>query len=269
MNTVGFLRLILLSSFLVAAVVPGKIFAGEKSICPNSSGMVWSDTDGNDEEIFFSSYENNKWSPPFQISDNDSTDYIPVAVTGNDCRTWVFWSRLGERVISLHYRVYFKGTWSEVKQLDTGMESNTAVTVLVGSDNKPWLVWAGFDGKDDDIFWSRWNGLGWSGPERVNVDDEYPDILPAIMFGPDGLPVIQWQGFDGHNYKKFSSNWTGVAWGPELEGQQTFSAKKEMQRKVSEFPALPSFLGDQKKASVYRLDGGSCFSVPLRLFGNR
>lgn len=264
-----FIRLIFFSSCLVAVIFPETIFAGEMKNCSGSIGIVWSGTDGDDEEIFFSSYENDQWSVPFQITDNDVTDYLPVAVAGNDCRTWVVWSSPKEKGIFLYFRVFSKGSWSVVRPFPTGMKSNTAPSLLIGPDNMPWVVWAGLDGTDDDIFYSRWTGLSWSGPARVNVNDDSPDILPTITSGPLGLPRVQWLGFDGLSYVPFSSDWDGETWGKEMKGAQTLFAQQELKGKIPTFPDLPGFIGDVKKASIYQLNSNTCFSVPLRSLRNR
>lgn len=259
-----FIRLFFFSSFLVTVIFPEMIFANDVKNCSHSIGIVWSDTDGVDEEIFFSSYENDHWAAPIQVSDNDVTDYLPVAVTGNDCRTWVVWSSPSAQGIFLYFRMFFKGSWSDVKPFRTGMKSNTAPSLLIGPDNLPWVLWAGFDGTDDDIFYSKWTGLSWSSPARVNENDEFPDILPKITSEPLGLPRVQWLGFDGLAYVTFSSDWEGGTWGKEMKMTQALFPKQELKGNIATLPDLPGFIRDVKKASIYQLNSKTCFSVSLR-----
>jgi len=63
------------------------------------------------------------------------------------------------------------------------------------SDGRLLLVWAGFDGQDDEIWASLRGAAGWSEPLRVGGDNAVPDILPTVV--PAGRGAwISWSRFD-------------------------------------------------------------------------
>lgn len=94
-----------------------------------------------------------------------------------------------------------------------GPQLALSATVL---DDGSWLVlWAGFDGTDDDIFWSRRENGAWSKPKRLHADNEVPDILPTVTASAAGARAA-WSFFDGNDYRVRTARWNGRGW--ELEG---------------------------------------------------
>lgn len=96
-------------------------------------------------------------------------------------------------------------------------------------DDGSWLVlWAGFDGTDDDIFWSRRENGVWSRPKRLHPNNRVPDILPSVLSDAEGA-LAAWSFFDGSDYRVRTARWTGRGWDLEeaLEGRGVGSASLE------------------------------------------
>jgi hypothetical protein len=73
------------------------------------------------------------------------------------------------------------------------------------------LVWAGYDGTDDEILWSRRETSGWTQPARIAPDDGVPDILPSIVTGPGGA-IAAWSHYDGNDYRVVVSRLVDWKW---------------------------------------------------------
>jgi hypothetical protein len=84
---------------------------------------------------------------------------------------------------------------------------------LVGTafEGKPFLVWAAFDGRDDEIVWSRWDGRRWTHARRVAPDDGTPDVTPTVT-AVDGGVVVAWAGLEGDNYRVQTATFDGRSW---------------------------------------------------------
>ncbi len=82
-----------------------------------------------------------------------------------------------------------------------------------------WLAWVGFDGNDDEIFASQWDGTSWSLPWQVSADDEDPtlyDRQPRLAVGKNGHPWVVWTGHQsGPDDEIYASHWNGTGWTPE------------------------------------------------------
>jgi hypothetical protein len=84
-----------------------------------------------------------------------------------------------------------------------------AGTVLPDGD---WLLlWAGFDGEDDEILWSRRSRETWSVPGRVHSDNSTPDITPTVV-PTNGGALAAWSVlYDGH-YRLRLARWNDGVW---------------------------------------------------------
>jgi hypothetical protein len=79
-------------------------------------------------------------------------------------------------------------------------------------DGRLVLIWAGFDGQDDEIWLSVRSVSGqpaaWSVPARVADDNATPDITPAIAPLGRGA-LLAWSRFDGSEYRLMTARFDG------------------------------------------------------------
>jgi hypothetical protein len=102
--------------------------------------------------------------------------------------------------------------WREVETVaPPGPGSQLALAAALGADGEPILVWAAFDGGDDEIVWSRRTADGWSRPARLAGDNRTPDILPALAAAPDGA-FAAWSRYDGNDYRVVVARLRGGKW---------------------------------------------------------
>ena len=97
-----------------------------------------------------------------------------------------------------------------------GPGSQTALDAVVLADGSWLLVWAAFDGNDDDLVWRQGRPDGsWTGG-RVSPDNRAPDITPRLIVTPDGAAVA-WSRYDGNVYRARTARfeqgeWIGEGW---------------------------------------------------------
>lgn len=104
------------------------------------------------------------------------------------------------------------GTVESVAAPGPGSQLALAGTTL--ADGRPMLVWAAFDGEDDEILYSVRSAEGsWSAPARVDQDDAFPDITPAIVAADEGA-LVAWSGFDGDQYRVYVARFDGERFRP-------------------------------------------------------
>ncbi|MDY7093917.1 MAG: hypothetical protein SX243_13175 [Acidobacteriota bacterium] len=83
------------------------------------------------------------------------------------------------------------------------------------ADGSSAVVWSAFDGTDDEILVSRWEGQSWSAPQRVADDNEVPDIVPAVAWvgsGADRVLTVSWSRYTPDGYTLHTTRWDGEAW---------------------------------------------------------
>jgi len=73
------------------------------------------------------------------------------------------------------------------------------------------LAWSAFDGDDDEVLWSAWDGAAWSPPARLAPDNAVPDITPALA-AVDGGALGAWSRFDGTSYEVVAARFEDGRW---------------------------------------------------------
>jgi len=229
--------------------------------------LVWSESDGENFQIVYSRFENRRWSDEVHITNTKVANILPCIGRGPDGVAWVVWSvvnELGNPI--LFYSLSDGDSWSQPILIPTDFVSDTAPSVVVSSDNVAHIVWSGFDGKVDNIYYiSRKESL-WSDPQKVNLDNAVPDILPIIGINDAGNLWVYWSGYDGGGkYRNYSSIQNGLKWEGETEENVSDNIYLAMIKKaVGQIPALPQSVSDPAKASIYVENSGQIQSLPLR-----
>lgn len=105
--------------------------------------------------------------------------------------------------------------WGEPRTVSpVGPGTQTALAAVVLADGSWLAVWAGFDGVDDEIAWSRFDGTDWSAPRAITANT-VPDLTPTLR-AVEGGAIVAWSGYDGRDYRvhsaRFVVNPGGGAW---------------------------------------------------------
>jgi len=228
--------------------------------------VVWPERDNGNLDIFFTRLTPSGWTEKMPISQSPVAELMPAIASGRNGVSWVVWTAdRGTKGSDLFY-VYSQGDgWSNPMNIPTGLLFNTAPSVMVGEDNRPWLVWSGSNGKGSDIFFSRWNGTEWEPPSLVSQTDPSPDIMPLIGTDSQGAPWVCWFGFDGDQYVPYGSKWSAEGWSDEIESRgENFYKELALSGYRTSVPLLPDLVSHPDKAGVYVPWEGRLNSIPVR-----
>jgi len=110
-----------------------------------------------------------------------------------------------------------------------GRGSQLALAGARLGDGRLLLVWAGYDGEDDEIWASLGVGGSWSRAVRVGGDNRVPDITPAVVTDSSGA-LIAWSRFDGSEYQAVLARFDG----------RRFHAPRPVAQPGSLFPTFES-----------------------------
>jgi hypothetical protein len=103
------------------------------------------------------------------------------------------------------------GGWGPSETISAvGPGTQTALDAVTLADGSALAVWAAFDGEDDEILQSRFDGRAWSRPANL-TDNAVPDVTPTLRAlpprdgeGPGGTrggALVAWSAFDGRDYR--------------------------------------------------------------------
>ena len=248
---------------------------------------AWADRVGGDNVVFVSRRVDGSWSTPQPISEKGGINVVPsISSNGGDDDLFAVWTNYSNSQAQLRFRQLKAGSWGEEQEYYTGLVSNTAATLADDASGTLWMVWAGYSGVSDEIYYSRWNGSSFDTAKAITAND-IPDILPVLGIDEkSGLPWVQWLQFSPTGYQKYEATWNGSAWSApvrvESEEAATATAGQSGRalptRKVSaasDTPAavteadgtlrveIPSFVASPESASLH-IPGYPVRSLPVR-----
>ena len=180
----------------------------------NDLWYVWTEYNGPNTDIYCSHWNGSSWAEPAKLTDTSTSNFTPSVAQDKDGNPWVVWTGWDGVNTSIYCRHRQEnGHWAPVAQVDdVDIYSDSAPAITFDSDNKPWVVWCGNDGRDDDIYVSCWEMKHWSSPIMINNDNLTPDIMPAIISDSNNNIIIAWCGFDTDRYKLFCSTKKDKRW---------------------------------------------------------
>jgi len=184
---------------------------------------VWSGDNGHDTDLYYSRWTEQGWQPARTLyADPDTWDDFPSLAIAADGTPWVAWTSADAEEGQVYVSRWVGYRWSAPAEVPPGTASHPRQAALAAApDGGFWLAWVGFDGTDDEIFVSHWDGLAWSQPQRVGVDDSDPlayDTQPRLAVDGEGRPWLVWVSSRGlFDDAIVASRWTGGAWSEEQQ----------------------------------------------------
>ena len=210
--------------------------------------------------ISFSQRSDGIWSEPFLISATSYPKILPAIGSDSRGNIWLAWVELHGLNGRILWSYFSDGTWSSPDELDTSTESVLAPSIAVDASDEAWLVFSGTRKGVDDIFVTHWTGSDWAIPVSVNKKDQWPDILPVLEIDSSGKPIVLWQGYNGHQYVQYQSQWNGVEWSAEEQRrpapEQVVKEKSFSAYRVDQcIKELPAFIQDRSQAVFHSTFG--------------
>ena len=137
----------------------------------------------------------------------------PILLIQDDSLAGLVWAAGNElRGLEIWAAEWLYGSWGEPELVSPqGPGSQLAPRAVVLEDSSWLVVWASFDGEDDEIVWSRRIQGEWTKPAGVTGDNAVPDITPALA-AIDGGALLVWSWYDGNDYRMKTSRFLGDKW---------------------------------------------------------
>jgi hypothetical protein len=136
----------------------------------------------------------------------------PVPLVANGALTGLAWLEGASReTLAVRWAPWRgDGFGAPVEVAPPGPGSQLALAGAELGDGRALLVWAGFDGADDEIWAALGGPSGWSEPRRVGSDNDVPDITPDVVATPGGA-LVAWSRYDGSEYRVVVARFDGKA----------------------------------------------------------
>ncbi len=230
----------------------GALAASAAAASPGAMDMVWVDTNGAQHDIVISSWNGDKWSDPVRVT-NDAVDNLaPCIDTGTDGKKHLVWMAVDANGHRVKHAVFDGTKWSEPEVIPTLPAVSGAPFVVADDNGVVWVVFAGNDGEDDDVYCTRMINGTWTVYQQVNADNEYPDIHPFIEITTDKKVVVTWQGYRDTSYVNLQSLWQGGKWQAETVVNDDAAGTAVIPGGQAEEAGLtlPDFVGDARQVFI-------------------
>jgi hypothetical protein len=176
-----------------------------------NSYVVWEGFDGNDQEIYWVKLDSKGTpGPPVLISthpDNEqNSDRHPYIVADSSGSSYVVWEGFDGNDQEIYWvKLDSKGESGPVIKISTHPDNeeynDQNPYLVIDNAGSSYVVWEGFDGNDQEIYWSRIDSDGIPGePHRISNHADnivHNDKNPQIAVNSAGTSFIVWNGFDG------------------------------------------------------------------------
>jgi len=180
-----------------------------------NSYVVWYGSDGYDNEIYWVHVDAAGTPGTVQkisthadnISASDYNPQIAVDSSQNSYAAWHCSDGYDNEIYWVH--VDAAGTPGTVQKISTHAdnenEDDFSPQIAVDSSQNSYVVWHGYDGSDDEIYWAHIDAAGTPGTVQkisTHADNENEDDwFPRIGVDSSGNSLITWQGDDGNDWE--------------------------------------------------------------------
>lgn len=156
-------------------------------------------------EIYSAVWNGSGWSAAVALTDNDEMDHAPSLIQGSDGSIMAVWKNhagfdmtgTADRPVTFRYATYNGGTWDPAMDAVGSLDRVLQFDVAARNANEATLVMTRDGGTGDftetgtDIFYSTFDGLGWSALARL-TNNSVSDQNPAVAYDASGARHLLW-----------------------------------------------------------------------------
>ncbi|MDH4466682.1 MAG: sialidase family protein [Bacteriovoracaceae bacterium] len=214
------------SSGLSDNISPDGQDCSSAQVAINNDGKIiitWYQSDGSNNQIFYSYFDGTSWDHPSGLSDNISPDgqyaYYPQTDINSDGKMVITWQQFDGSSSQIFYSYFDGSSWVHPSSLSDNISADgqnaNGPQMAMNSDGKIVISWQQFDGTDYQIYYSYFDGSNWHHPsslsDNISNDGQY-SYSPQVAINDDGKIIITWYQSDGTNYQIFYSYYDGTSW---------------------------------------------------------
>ncbi len=180
----------------------------------NGSGSLLvavSSTNGSSSRIELFEMSGLRFQDPVVVSSGASRygrfPSLAVSPKGDVWVAWVDGAMASDDILVSHGR---NGRFEPPARVSARDETEDLVPqIALDGGGNPLVIWAGSDGHDDEIYFSRLVDGTFTKEARLHPDNSFPDITPALARDQKGVLHACWSGFDGKGYRVFYAAFDG------------------------------------------------------------
>ena len=189
MNPRNILHIALFAIFLC---LPGVSIAGPVK----KAELAWIQENNGNYDIQYSYYDGKNWLGNIALSSGNPVNFVPAMAKRKNGDTWLVWST----DTSAEYHLYFAIISGDKvlrgpEQIQTGLNHNATPSLLIDTNDTPWIAWSGSNGGKNDIYYTRFTGNSWEQKRNIPDADNRLDLVPILSQKEDGIIALKWRRY--------------------------------------------------------------------------
>ncbi|MFC2165154.1 GDSL-type esterase/lipase family protein [Acidobacteriota bacterium] len=150
--------------------------------------------------------------------------YSPQIAVDTNNKIWVVWAENREGQDDIVYSSYDGFQWAPPSKLGGKSTSPRILpTISLDGTGRPCVSWSSHDGRDYEIYFTRWDGYAWSPEERVTTN-HVSDSQPCLAFVSGDIPIFVWVQTEGSHSRICLRYKLDQVWSPVYELDQSYKA---------------------------------------------
>ena len=202
----------------------------------NEIDVVWSSSDGQKMEIYYTQRTDGIWQEPVRVTDDHYDNMYPVIDRDSSGTRWIFWAAYAGGQMDIHYTSGDGVEWENNEILSSTKKTNTSPSMIIDKQDKIWVVWSANNDDLDDILYASFENGSWSGPDEVHEQNDAPDLLPTIEIAGDGSPRVEWRAARQGQNVVLSSRWIDNEWSEPLIEETEPADQENKEESILELP---------------------------------
>jgi hypothetical protein len=213
--------------------------------------IVWRDTGGGDDDIFYRCFNGTEWLPEQEISSDQSDERQSspaiAAEGGNVHVVWLDWEDGGVDT-DIHYRQFNGTAWMPEEEIsEDAMGEGQDSPQIVAEDGNLHVVYLDNGDGDSDVVYRRFNGTDWESEIEVSVDagTEHQQ-WPGLAVEGDHVHVVWYdKKFIMDDEEVYYRHFDGTMWQPVMELSNDTASEQQL---------YPAVAADQDGVHVAWMD---------------
>lgn len=167
------------------------------------------------------------WQPVEVVYQSRERNYSPSIGSNSIGEAMVVWTATSTVRSVTRALLFQNDNWQSVQVISNQGGQTTMPAVIFDQNNDAFVAWVSDHNGLDDVYLRRWfsDSNQWSEAEKVNRDNNTPDVFPNFEVEQNGDVSLLWQGIDleSGNYISMSRVYQVLG----VESPLTLSSEKE------------------------------------------
>ena len=152
--------------------------------------VVWSMISGLETHLFYSYFDGVSWIPSAKIITHLTSNLSPSVFVDRNNTPWIVWAGFDGQDDEIYFTRWNGDDWELPMRVnrDDSMP-DVLPNIGINPENRPYVIWSGFDGESYRQYISKWTGTEWEDEAEVENTNVYRSMIKSKASLVPDLPA--------------------------------------------------------------------------------